>query len=176
MRKKIFKFAIVGGIIGICSYIPLLLFGWFESPQERTVEITPRKYAYDPPTFRVNKGDKVHIRFKTQDQDVLHGFYLEGYDIDGRIIPQSPYIEFRRPSNSQGEFERLSEIVFVADRVGKFRYRCSQTCGFMHPFMMGEMVVAPNRPYLMGTGMAVGLVLAMFVLFPSEKNENDKEI
>lgn len=175
MKRTIFSAAIALGIVGGCALLSVLLFGGAGSPQERHLTITTRKYAYDPPTFRVNRGDRVHIRLSSQ--DVVHGFYLEGYDLDAKVTPQSPYMELHRPSGDHGAPpERLEEIVFVANREGKFRYRCSNTCGYLHPFMNGEMVVAPNRPYHAGIGMAVGMVLAMFVLYRRPEDEGKKGI
>ena len=117
-----------------------------------------RQYAFDPAVIRVNQGDTVRVQITSE--DVVHGFYLEGYDIDAKIIPQSPYIELSRPSLPAQPPEKVDEIVFVANRTGKYRFRCSHTCGTMHPFMNGELVVAPNRLFGAGLGSAVGLLLA----------------
>lgn len=120
--------------------------------------MTARQYAYDPPVLKVNQGDMIRLRIEST--DVLHGFYLEGYAIDAKIIPESPYVELTNPSRPQERSKKVEEIVFVAERTGKFRYRCSHTCGTMHPFMSGELVVAPNRLFGAGLGSVVGLLLA----------------
>lgn len=127
-------------------------------PQARRIEMKARQYAYDPPTIKVNKGDTVRLQIVSE--DVVHGFYLEGYDIDAKIVPQSPYLELLHPSRPKDPPQKVEEIVFVADKTGKFRYRCSHTCGTMHPFMNGELVVAPNRLFGAGLGGLAGLLLA----------------
>ena len=127
-------------------------------PQERRIEMKVRQYAYNPPIIKVNRGDTIRLRFESE--DVVHGFYLEGYDIDASIIPQSPYVEVWRPSSPEDTRQKVEELVFVANRTGKFRYRCSHTCGTMHPFMSGEFVVAPNRLFAAGLGGCIGLLLA----------------
>jgi heme/copper-type cytochrome/quinol oxidase subunit 2 len=120
--------------------------------------MTARQYAFDPPVLRVNKGDTIRLRITSL--DVIHGLYLEGFDLDIKIIPDSPYLEVSHPSRPDESAKKVEEVVFVADRTGKFRYRCSHTCGTMHPFMQGELVVAPNRLLGAGVGGSVGLLLA----------------
>jgi heme/copper-type cytochrome/quinol oxidase subunit 2 len=127
--------------------------------QERNITITAHKYAYDPPTLQVNRGDRVHIRLVSK--DVTHGFYLEGYDLDAKVRPDNPTFWMRRPSE-QKEYKEVEEISFVANRPGKFRYRCSITCGYMHPFMQGELIVRPN--YLFSTSVGLSLALAAGML------------
>jgi heme/copper-type cytochrome/quinol oxidase subunit 2 len=128
------------------------------SPQERRIKMTARQYAYDPPVLKVNKGDTVRLRITSL--DVIHGLYLEAFDLDVLIIPDSPYLELSHPSRPDEPAEKVEEVVFIADKTGKFRYRCSHTCGTMHPFMQGELVVAPNRLLGIGVGGLVGLFLA----------------
>lgn len=136
-------------------------------PRDRTLTITTRQYAYDPAVLRVNRGDRVTIKLVSK--DVSHGFFLEGYDIDARVTPENPVIELRHPSESE-EFQDAEEITFVADREGKFRYRCSLTCGAMHPFMQGELVVEPNRAYPASIGLSIGLVLATLLYLGSTQD------
>jgi len=127
-------------------------------PQERRVKMTARQYAFDPPVLRVNRGDTIRLRITSL--DVIHGLYLEGHDLDIKIIPDSPYLEVKHPSRPGEPAKKLEEVVFVADRAGKFRYRCSHTCGNMHPFMQGELVVAPNRLLGASVGGCLGLLVA----------------
>ena len=68
----------------------------------------------------------------------------------------------RHPSLGE-PFAEVPDIQFVANKAGKFRFRCSQSCGDMHPFMIGELVVAPNRPFTAGVGGAIGVALVVFL-------------
>lgn len=129
--------------------------------RQREITIRARQYAYKPETIRVSKGDVVHLRLISD--DVIHGFYLEGYDIDAEIQPLASKVILRRPSRP-GESREVDEIVFTASHEGKFRYRCSHTCGYLHPFMLGEMIVAPNRLLPASQGMAVGVLLGALVI------------
>lgn len=131
------------------------------APQERVVTIHARRYGYEPATIRVNRGDTVRLRLVSE--DVVHGFYLEGYDLDAAIPPLRPAVELRRPSQP-GKAETVEEVTFTADREGKFRYRCSMTCGFLHPFMLGELVVSPNRLLPVSLGLTWGLLLGGFLV------------
>ncbi len=127
-------------------------------PRERSITLTAHKYAYDPPVLRVNRGDRLRLRLVAR--DVTHGFYLEGYDLDAKARPDNPTFWLRRPS--QGEtYEEVKEISFLADRTGKFRYRCSITCGYMHPFMQGELIVRPNYLYSTSLGLLLALAAGM---------------
>jgi len=133
-----------------------------EAPETRSFHIVARQYGYDPPVLHVNRGDTVKLTFTSL--DVTHGFYLEGYDLDVTIRPIKPTVEVRHPSQPE-KVVLAKEVVFTADKEGKFRYRCSHTCGFLHPFMLGEMIVGPNRLLPTGIGMALGLVLASLLAF-----------
>jgi heme/copper-type cytochrome/quinol oxidase subunit 2 len=161
-RLLVLALVIAGGATGflIASHPP--------EPKERNFTIRARQYAYEPAVIQVNRGDTVRLRLISN--DVVHGFFLEGHDLDVRILPLEPVVELRRPSRP-GEVEEVEEIVFTADREGKFRYRCSQTCGYMHPFMLGELVVAPNRLFPTSLGMTLGLLLGSLVVVARQKGE-----
>ena len=171
MKAKSWILVII--IVIVCAAVPPLMASKNSGGDLKSFDITARQYAYNPPIIRVNKGDEVHITLSSL--DVVHGFYLEGYDIDCEIEPGKTGFKMRHPSEGK-EFKPVEEIVFIANRTGKFRYRCSHTCGSMHPFMLGEMIVLPNYPYLAGIGGAVGILFSFFlVFFLMEKNGNEKK-
>lgn len=135
-------------------------------PQERSFTIHARQYAYEPRVIRVNRGDTVTLKFAAL--DVVHGFYLEGYDIDVEIAPGEKTVELHKPSRPDLS-TKVEEVVFVADKEGKFRYRCSKTCGFMHPFMLGELIVEPNRLLPTSIGLALGILFGGILVFDLER-------
>jgi heme/copper-type cytochrome/quinol oxidase subunit 2 len=121
----------------------------------RQVTLTAEQFAFDPPVLRVNQGDRIQLTL--QAADVTHGFYLDSYGLDQRVEPG------------------LSQPVeFVADQSGKFRYRCSVSCGSLHPFMIGKLVVSPNWPFARTVGLTLVTVAAtLFYLwrFPPRQTE-----
>jgi cytochrome c oxidase subunit 2 len=117
------------------------------SPTTRQVTLTAEQFAFDPPVLHVNRGDRIQLTL--QAADVTHGFYLDGYGLDTRI----------EPGISQ-------QVEFVADQPGKFRYRCSISCGSLHPFMIGELTVNPNWPFARTVGLTlVAVVATLFYLW-----------
>jgi heme/copper-type cytochrome/quinol oxidase subunit 2 len=133
------------------------------APRDRSFTITARQYAYNPSTISVNKGDRVQIRLAST--DVTHGFYLEGYDIDAKVRREDPTFWLRHPSEKGAAYQPVEEISFMANRAGKFHYRCSITCGYMHPFMNGVLIVRPNYLYPTGAGLSLGLVAGMLLVY-----------
>ncbi|MGE5243591.1 MAG: 4Fe-4S binding protein [Betaproteobacteria bacterium] len=147
------------------------LLGWFASvPAERQgqhpgeITIVARQYGYEPHRIVVDVGDTVRLRLVSK--DTVHGFFLEGYDLDARVYPGRTTFEMRRPSGAD-DWKTVEEVVVRFDRPGKFRYRCSITCGTLHPFMQGELIVRPNLPFLAGAAgvflIGLGFIGWMFV-------------
>lgn len=109
-------------------------------PRVQEVAVKASLFAWDPPIIRVRQGDKVVMDLTSL--DIVHGLYMDGYELDVLVSP--------------GKVTRLE---FVADKAGKFRFRCSFTCGNMHPFMIGEMVVEDNNTYMGAIGLSVVVAL-----------------
>jgi heme/copper-type cytochrome/quinol oxidase subunit 2 len=158
---RLMRILILLTAVGLSGAIGSLTAGDGGDPGEHEITVVARQYAYDPAVIRVNRGDTVRLRFASL--DVVHGFYLEGYDLDVTVVPMRSLVEVRRPSRP-GIRAHQEEVTFTADKSGKFRFRCSQTCGFMHPFMLGELIVGPNRLHRASMGMAVGILLGGFLV------------
>jgi heme/copper-type cytochrome/quinol oxidase subunit 2 len=90
---------------------------------------------------RVAPGE--HVTIELVAHDVVHGLYLDGYDLSITADP--------------GQTARVS---FVADRPGTFRFRCSVSCGAMHPFMIGKLRVGNSPLYWQALGLALVAVIA----------------
>jgi heme/copper-type cytochrome/quinol oxidase subunit 2 len=129
-------------LAGLVLLIPL---PFSARPTTREVTVVARQFAFDPPVLRVNRGDRVRLVVRAA--DVVHGLFIDGY---GRAVRVEPGISQR--------------MEFVADRTGKFRYRCSVTCGTLHPFMTGELIVSPNRELLRAVGLVLVVTAATLVM------------
>ena len=166
-RTRISNHVLLGLLLAagaLAGLLPALI--WHPPPQARSFTITARKYGYEPSVIRVNRGDRLHIRLVAA--DVTHGFYLEGYDLDAKARPQNDTFWVRHPSaggdaHAGGGYEESQGIDLVASHSGKFRYRCSLTCGYMHPFMQGELIVSPNYLYSASVGLSLAMAVGMLI-------------
>ncbi len=144
MRTRLFSLL---PFFSVALAIVLFPIPFSNTPVTHEVTLKAEQFAFDPPVLHVNQGDRVILA--VQATDVVHGVYLDDYGIDVRV----------EPGISQ-------KVEFVADRTGKFRYRCSVACGTLHPFMIGELVVSPNRPFMRAVGLSlVALAATMFYLW-----------
>ncbi|MBI2914411.1 MAG: 4Fe-4S binding protein [Firmicutes bacterium] len=107
-----------------------------EPPESVNVELSAKRFAYSPGVIEVRRGQLVIMDITSA--DVTHGLYLDGYDISAVVKP--------------GDTTRLE---FVADRPGRFMFRCGVTCGPFHPYMVGWLRVSPNLPFTLAHGMMV---------------------
>ena len=89
------------------------------------ITVTARRYAFEPASLEVHKGDLVRITFRTA--DIPHSFVIEAYRILKRTAPGDTVT-----------FE------FLADRTGRFPYYCSLTLEDGCRSMKGELVVQPD--------------------------------
>jgi plastocyanin len=106
-----------------------------------TLHLEASSFEFSPAVIEVNPGDEVTIELTST--DVVHGLYLDGYDLEVTADPG-----------------QTATLTFTADKSGTFRFRCSVTCGTLHPFMIGKLKVGPNL--LFWRGMALSL-LASFI-------------
>jgi heme/copper-type cytochrome/quinol oxidase subunit 2 len=127
----VIAFSLLGLLVLVVPWPGVVLSGG-----ERQIRVLARDFAYEPAVIRVSRGERVTFIFEAE--DVTHGLYLDGYDVDLVAVPG-----------------RVSRATFVADRPGKFRLRCSKVCGTLHPFMLGELIVIPNSPFRRAIALAV---------------------
>jgi heme/copper-type cytochrome/quinol oxidase subunit 2 len=112
-------------------------------PQTREITIDARSFAYSPSSILVHRGDTVNITLEAT--DAAHGLTIDGYDV-----------------NIQAEPGQSAQATFVADKEGKYEFRCSVTCGPLHPFMIGEMQVDPEFP--LGRALAATVIATVGAL------------
>ncbi len=110
------------------------------APVQRTFHIDASRFQYSPSVLQVNPGDQVTIELTAR--DVVHGLSIDGYDLNVIADP--------------GQTARLT---FTASQSGSFRFRCSVTCGNMHPFMIGKLEVGSNLLLFKAIGLGVLFLL-----------------
>ncbi len=97
------------------------------APQTRDITVDARAFAYAPATIQIHRGDTVNLTLESM--DAAHGLSIDGYNV-----------------NVQAEPGTNSHVTFIADKEGTFKFRCSLSCGPLHPFMIGELHVDPELP------------------------------
>jgi cytochrome c oxidase subunit 2 len=123
-KSRIGAVTVLLALAALLAPVPLT----FAAPQERHIQVQARMFAFEPDVVRVNRGDTVVLTVESV--DVVHGLYVDGYNVKTEVEPG-----------------QSAQVRFVADRPGKFKFRCSVSCGKLHPFMIGELVVEPNLPF-----------------------------
>lgn len=155
-RRRILIAMLTAVLAMAALLVPLPVGG--PPPQSRAVLIEARSFAYQPATIHVNRGDRVTIDLMSL--DAVHGLSIDGYGV-----------------NINAEPGRNAQVTFVADREGKFKMRCSVTCGALHPFMIGEMVVAPHtavaRSLLATLIVTVGAAGVVLLRLSTENNHDN---
>jgi cytochrome c oxidase subunit 2 len=139
---------IAGGItvaaVLLALLAPLPVAG--AAPQERHITVTASRFAFEPGTVRVNRGDTVTIRLEST--DVVHGLYVDGYGVSAQAEPGRPGL-----------------VRFVADRDGAFHFRCATPCGNLHPFMIGKLIINSNLTWLRAVAATLVAAAGTVVVF-----------
>ena len=124
-----------------------------EDAEPRVITILAKRFEYNPSKIVLQKGELVTLRLESL--DVTHGLYLDGYDINIKARPGV-----------------IGKATFRADKSGRFTFRCSETCGAFHPYMIGFLTVEPNTRYLAFIACVVGVsVLAAGIVCFSKKRK-----
>lgn len=92
------------------------------STEVHEIQMTAKKYEYNPNVITVKRGERVKLIITALDRD--HGFKLEAYGINQKL--------------KKGE---ATTIEFTADKTGTFEFKCSEFCGMGHGKMKGKLVV-----------------------------------
>ncbi len=123
------------------------------SSQTHTIQINARQFAFEPAQVQVQRGDTVVLHFESLDAE--HGLFIDGYDV-----------------KLQAEPGKSADVTFVADQPGKFKMRCSVSCGVLHPFMIGELDVEPDFPFLHATIALLIVAVGAFLYFRHDHSTN----
>lgn len=143
MKRIAVSWAVLGAAALLVAFAPLPHSA--SVPSERRFRMEAGDFAYTPAVLQVNPGDEVTIELSST--DVVHGLYVDGYDISVTADPGQP-----------------ASLTFIANRAGSFRLRCSVTCGALHPFMIGKLQVGSNLLFWRGIGLALITLLGIFFI------------
>jgi heme/copper-type cytochrome/quinol oxidase subunit 2 len=135
---------ITAGVALVVAWAPLPV--GVTQPTNHTIRLEAKSFEYTPSEIHVSQGDRVTLEIVST--DVVHGIYIDGYGLEASADP--------------GQTARLS---FVADRAGSFRFRCSVSCGALHPFMIGKLRVGSNTLLWRGIGLALLAVIAGWLFY-----------
>ena len=114
-------------------------------------DVLAKRFVYTPSEITLQKGELVTLRMESL--DVTHGLYIDGYGIDIKARPGV-----------------IGKATFRADKTGRFTFRCSETCGEFHPYMIGYLTVEPNRRYHLFVVACLGAgIVAAIVLFRTRR-------
>jgi heme/copper-type cytochrome/quinol oxidase subunit 2 len=119
----VWRWVTLAGLALLALFIPFPANA--TTPIERIFRIEASRFEYNPAVLFVNPGDRVTIELLAT--DVVHGLSIDGYHLETTADP--------------GQTARLT---FTADQQGSFRFRCTVTCGNLHPFMIGKLQVGQN--------------------------------
>ncbi len=98
-----------------------------QTAEPRTIEVTARRYAFEPAVIDAVTGERLRILVKSADG--LHGFEIKKFKVS-KEIPRGgePVV-----------------IEFTASEAGKFPIMCSVFCGDGHEDMKGTLVVSAGE-------------------------------
>jgi len=132
----------VGALVAAFAPFPA---GSDRTSSHHTFRVEASQYAYAPGELHVGAGDTVTIELVST--DVVHGLYVDGYGVSLEADPG-----------------QTASLTFVADRTGSFRFRCNVTCGALHPFMIGKLIVGSNTALVRGMALMLLGVFGMVLL------------
>jgi len=148
----------------VAVIIPLSFQIFPTKTKTHRISLEAKKYGYSSSRILVNKGDTVVL--KPSSLDATHGFLLDGYPVEFIMRKGAVFLKYNWEDDDgklQSDWDRVSEVEFTADKAGKFIFRCTQTCGNLHPFMTGELIVRPNNAYYLFISLSIWLVFSLLL-------------
>lgn len=121
---------LVWSCIAPVTALALLAAGPAPRAQEppRVIEVTAKRYDFEPSTVEVRQGERVTLRVRSADR--LHGFGIENFGIAAEVPRGGEPVD----------------IELVATEAGTFPIICTEDCGRGHDDMRGTLVVRAVAP------------------------------
>jgi len=120
MKKKLTLVAVLAALVAIAATLEARFARAESSP--RVIEITAKRFEFSPAEITLKKDQPVTLRLTSQ--DVKHGFFAKGLNLDGDIEPGKP-----------------TELTFTPHTAGKYVTVCDDFCGAGHGDMRMAIVV-----------------------------------
>jgi cytochrome c oxidase subunit 2 len=119
MKKKSMRmFLLFGVLIGTLASTAM---AWAQAAP-RTIDITVKRFSYDPGEITLKKGQPVVLVLKSE--DVAHGLRIRDFDINLKVKAGG-----------------TAEARFTPEKAGDFIGRCSVFCGSGHGGLMLKLHV-----------------------------------
>jgi|SRR5579864_3698969 len=108
----------------------------------QVIEISAKRYEFDPSPIHVKVGTKVQLKITATDHD--HGFKLLPYP-DGAPQTGDAGLAFIDHQDCwKIEKGQTVTVEFVAKTAGTYTFKCCVFCGFSHGKMKGALIVDPS--------------------------------
>jgi len=107
----------------------------------QVIEMSAKKYEFDPSPIRVKQGVKVQLRITALDR--MHGFKIN-LNPDGSDQKSNPGLILSSNEDCFKLEKGIPTVVqFVARTPGTYSFHCCNRCGLGHGGMKGQLVVEP---------------------------------
>jgi cytochrome c oxidase subunit II len=114
MRRKFMPLALLAGALTMAAFIAPTARAQDAAP--RRIEITAKRFTYDPGEITLKKGQPVVLVLKSA--DVAHGLRFRDFNINVKV----------KAGGSE-------EVQFTPDKTGDFEGHCAVFCGSGHGSM-----------------------------------------
>jgi len=105
----------------------------------KVIEVSAKKYKFDPAEIHVKKGTRVELKVHSVDE--THGIKLS-LTPEGSKENSTPGLIFDKPGdNGKVEKDQDQILDFVAQQPGAYEFKCAKVCGIHHGKMKGKLIV-----------------------------------
>jgi len=142
MRKAIVVATVLVGLAVAASSWEVFARGTAgQSAAPRVIEISAKKYEFDPAEIKVKKGEKVELKVHSVDE--THGVKLTLYP-EGAKDKGAPGLVFDQPAENGKVTKGVDQVLdFTAQQEGTYDFVCAKVCGLGHGKMKGKLIVEP---------------------------------
>jgi len=104
----------------------------------QVINLTAKKYEFDPATIHVKQGTKVQLKITAADH--AHGMKIQEFP-EGDSKMKAGLVFTSGNDCAKAEEGQTTTVEFVAQTPGTYPFRCCVHCGWHHGAMKGAVVV-----------------------------------